>query len=789
MRLPIPPILLLALLLLPLPGFGPVARAQSAPAPSAPAPSVPAQPPASPAVAPAEMQRLLALLRDEARRQELIRTLEALSAVAPAQPGEAAPPAAASPAVTPPAATPPVEAPPANAAAAAVEQLLAPDTLGGQLLQGLSRRLRWLSEQVVSGVQTVTDLPSLISWFSALAYDPVTRARVADASWKLALLFGLGLLAEMLARRATARPLRALEARAPAPRPKLPDLLRRLPLVLGRLLLDLAPVAAFALLSYGLIGAVRPLPTTQLVLLIANNAYIACRLLGVLSRLALAPAVPGLRPLPVSDETAAYVDLWLRRLWVILVCGYALAEAGLLFGLPWGAYDAIQRLSHLVISIALGVMVLQNRVAVARVLRAPPLRPGDRPHRARAAARRFRDGLAEIWHILAILYLLAVWAVWALQIEHGLYRLLRASLLTLLVLGGARGLDLLLRRALSGSLRAAPDLTGRYPALESRANRYMPLAKGAISAGLTLLVLMMLMEVWGIESFSWFAPGALGNRVLRSLASVGFTALMAALVWEAVNLAIERHLERLSRDADAARSARVRTLMPMLRTTLLVVILLFVAFNLLTELGVNVAPLLAGAGVIGLALGFGSQKLVQDVITGIFLLFEDAMAVGDVVDLGGKSGVVEQLSIRSIKLRALDGSLHIIPFSAVNGVTNMTRDFSFALLDVQVAYKEDTDRVVEALQGLCQEMRSEAKWGLVIRDAMEVLGVNQLSPDGPVIRVRIKTEPLERWNVMREMNRRIKRRFDELGIEIPAHRQKLMMEPGGAFPPPPGRPA
>jgi small-conductance mechanosensitive channel len=206
------------------------------------------------------------------------------------------------------------------------------------------------------------------------------------------------------------------------------------------------------------------------------------------------------------------------------------------------------------------------------------------------------------------------------------------------------------------------------------------------------------------------------------------------------------------------------------------VILVFVVLNILTEIGVNVAPLLAGAGVVGLAIGFGSQKLVQDVITGIFLLFEDAVAVGDVVLVSGLSGVVEHLSIRSIKLRAQDGSIHIVPFSAVTTVTNMTRDFSFAVVDVNVAYGEDTDRVVEVLQEIAAGLRADPKFGPVIRDELDMLGVERLAESGVLIRCRIKTDPLARWNIGREMYRRIKRRFDELGIEIPYPHQKLVID-------------
>jgi hypothetical protein len=185
---------------------------------------------------------------------------------------------------------------------------------------------------------------------------------------------------------------------------------------------------------------------------------------------------------------------------------------------------------------------------------------------------------------------------------------------------------------------------------------------------------------------------------------------------------------------------------------------------------------IAGAGGVGIAVGFGSQRLVQDVITGIFLLLEDAVAVGDVVQLGGLNGVVEHLSIRSIKLRAVDGSLHIIPFSTVTSVTNQTRDFAFAVIDVNVDYGEDTDKVAEALRDIAAEMRQDPRWRPVIRDDLDVMGVDKLGDSGVVMRVRLKTEPSQRWAVAREMNRRIKRRFDELGIEIPYPHQKLVLE-------------
>jgi small-conductance mechanosensitive channel len=259
---------------------------------------------------------------------------------------------------------------------------------------------------------------------------------------------------------------------------------------------------------------------------------------------------------------------------------------------------------------------------------------------------------------------------------------------------------------------------------------------------------------------------------VTTLFSIGCTLVLGLVVWEAANSAIQRRLVRVGRDSQAARSARMRTLLPMLRTVIGVFILVFVVLNALSQLGINVAPLLAGAGVVGLAIGFGSQTLVRDVITGVFLLLEDAVAVGDVVNVGGKGGVVEHLSIRSIKLRDGDGAIHIVPFSAVTTVTNSTRDFAFAMIDILVDYETDTDRAGTAIKDIVTEMRTETRWQTAIRDDFDLWGVDSLGQVGVQIRGRVRTEPTQRWPVQREMMRRIKQRFEAMGIEI-AHQPLL----------------
>ncbi|MFO0404094.1 MAG: mechanosensitive ion channel protein MscS, partial [Alphaproteobacteria bacterium] len=568
------------------------ARAQPEPGnPIHQAPAVAATP-ASSAASP-EVEALLRILQDDARRAELIR---ALRAAAPEAEGTAP----AAPASTEPA-------------------LLAPNTLGAQLLQGASQRLAGASDQLVAAVRTIADLPAVLSWLSSMVRDPITQSRVLDASWKVILVLGLGLLAEWVAAYFLRRFRDQLDAHAPAKAAGWTRL-KRVPLVLGRLGLDLVPIAAFALVSYGLISAVHPLPSTQLVMLTANNAYIASCIIMAAARMLLSPASTHLRLLPVTDETAAYATVWLRRIVVVLITSYAAAEAGLQFGLPWSAYDSTLRMALLLVTLFLVIIILQNRQAVSDLLRAPELAEGDEPTRSRAFFRALRDRVADIWHLVAIAWLIAHWGVWALEIHQGFWRLTRVSVSTILILSLAKLADLALRRVITRAFRITPELSSRYPGLEARANRYLPVLKGSVSLFIGGIALLFLLESWGIEAFSWFGHGKLGNRLISSIVSITLTITLALVIWEGINAAIQRHLERLSRDAKAAQGARVRTLLPMLRTALLAVILIFVVLSILTEIGVNVAPLIAGAGVVGIAVGFGSQRLVQDVITGIFLL-------------------------------------------------------------------------------------------------------------------------------------------------------------------------
>lgn len=219
--------------------------------------------------------------------------------------------------------------------------------------------------------------------------------------------------------------------------------------------------------------------------------------------------------------------------------------------------------------------------------------------------------------------------------------------------------------------------------------------------------------------------------------------------------------------ADIELEKRAATLGGILRKAVAAVIWILAIIMALKEAGFDIGPILAGAGVVGLAVGFGAQNLVRDVVAGLFMLLENQVRVNDVAIINGTGGLVEQINLRTTVLRGLDGTVHVFPNGAINTLSNMTHEYSYYLFDIGVAYKEDTDHVAKVVKDIADEMMEEEKYKPLILQPLEVLGVDKFADSAVVIKARIKTPPIQQWTVGREMNRRIKKKFDELGIEIP----------------------
>ena len=224
---------------------------------------------------------------------------------------------------------------------------------------------------------------------------------------------------------------------------------------------------------------------------------------------------------------------------------------------------------------------------------------------------------------------------------------------------------------------------------------------------------------------------------------------------------------------------RVETLVRLLRQGAYIALWVTVALVLLKEMGVEIAPILAGAGIVGLAVGFGAQNLVRDVISGFFFILENQVRVGDVAVVNGTGGLVEQINFRTIVLRDQSGAVHVFPNGTVTTLSNLTNEWSAYVFDLGVAYKEDTDKVVQAIRDVFADLKGDETYGQLIIDEPEIMGVDKFADSAVMIRGRIKTKPIRQWFVGREFLRRIKKIFDERGIEIPfPHRTLYFGEAG-----------
>ena len=303
-----------------------------------------------------------------------------------------------------------------------------------------------------------------------------------------------------------------------------------------------------------------------------------------------------------------------------------------------------------------------------------------------------------------------------------------------------------------------------------------------MTLSLFALTAIVLLEVWGVDSLSWFNEGALGDRLFSAITSILASLAVGVVIWEGVNMALDRHIDRLGRDpvGGAVRVARVRTLLPILRIILSIVLVAIIALTILSQIGVNIAPLLGGAGIVGVAIGFGSQKLVQDFITGIFLLLENTMQVGDWVTAGGLSGSVEHLSIRTIRLRAGDGSVHIIPFSSVTTVTNTNRGLGNAPVSVDIDPAEDADGAGELLKEVALTLREDPDYKDGMLSDLQYWGVDKVTSQAVTLVGQIVCTDKARYGVQREFNRRMHAAFAEHGIRLAMPAQAVTVLAGGS---------
>jgi len=278
------------------------------------------------------------------------------------------------------------------------------------------------------------------------------------------------------------------------------------------------------------------------------------------------------------------------------------------------------------------------------------------------------------------------------------------------------------------------------------------------------------LELAGADVSAGLHVETLTSWLLGSGLQVMLILMLAFAITRVVGTVVTRFEDRITLESGTGgmeRAKRAKTLGRLIRNVVNTVIGAVATLMVLQEIGINIMPVLTGAGIAGLAVGFGAQTLVRDVISGFFIILEDQVRVGDVANIDGTGGAVEAIRMRTIVLRDLSGTVHVIPNGGIGKISNLTKDFSYYVLDMGVAYKEDTDRVVEVMRQVADEMRQDPAFGQNMLEPLEVLGVNDFADSAVVIKVRLKTVPVSQWSVGREYRRRLKKAFDAAGIEIP----------------------
>lgn len=689
-----------------------------------------------------ELRRLVRLLENEQERLEFTRHLKALIRL---QEEQAAAPAEPTPEITP-------------------------------IVERLFRKFDHFSEQLIetgrNAAELTSRLPEYLSRLVRVVSDPAGRA---DLGQLLADTLG-GLLFAM----AVAVLIRRFRPKIPETRP---GLFRLLVLALKRLIYGAAPYFALLIAVFGLYQTFPVFREVQAIIVLFLFIVFCYQisvhfLLGLLS-----PEAASARLVPLNDEDANYVWVWGLR-FARLTAFYFFVNQGLLaMGLSGESHSLIRGVLLVVFPMLLTILILQiaREIKNRRASAEPKPAIEERAARKEALLKELSRLAAGYWAVPAVIYTWAVFIFLISRYRAGFQYLISGTLGTIAVLLGLLLLLALNDKGFRKLFAVSELIKARFPMLEEKTDRYLKVFRTITRAIIVIIGLFVLAQVWGVPVAAMVGSKA-GALVIARILAIAFTVGVVVVVMGGSQMVTDWLLEE--KEGKQVSQHR-KTLAPLINTTIKVAAGFVGGVVILGQLGVNVAPILAGAGILGLGVGLGAQSLVKDFINGIFILFQDMIAVGDWAVLGDKSGLVEAISLRAVRLRDLSGNVHIIPNSAIDSVTNMTKGFSRAVLDIGVAYREDVDQVMDILREIGEEMLNDPQYGPDILEPLEVLGLQKFDDSAVIVRARVTTKPMKQWAIGREFNRRIKKVFDARGIEIPfPHRTVYMGQPKQGQAPP-----
>jgi small conductance mechanosensitive channel len=691
--------------------------------------AAPAEAPAAAPLTTGEAARaLIGILNDEAARAALVGELETL----------AGPPAAAAPDALPP--------------EAAEEEETLPNVIGRYTLSAAEH----VSDLVASSLRALRGLGGLFNGTSTIAWDRVQQ-------------IGVGLVIVIVAAFATLYFLRAIAQLGEPPLVRFAlrgAWLRRLVATLlmgalGWMLIIASGSAGYAAaLLTGDAGRMNILQSLFL------NAFVLIETVKLVLRTIVSPRQPALRLVSMSNETASYWTFWLARLIGFLGYGVMLVVPTINMTISFPVGRSIRLLIVLASAVFAIVLVMRNRRRVREgLVSVGQARTGT--------IRGVFLTLAPIWHLIAILYVVVAFVLWSTRPFDVVGFMVTATAISVVAVSLGLSLINFVNRRFRTGIRLPPQMKEALPRLEERLNLFTPVILGLFRLAVFVAIVAVLLDAWSAVDIAAWVESETGAALLGNLATAGIVALVAVAIWIIATSWIEVWLNP---HQTRVPTPRLRTLLSLFRNALTIILAVVTLMLVLSELGLDIAPLLAGAGVLGLAIGFGAQKLVEDIITGAFIQFENAMNEGETVRIGAVTGAVERLTIRSVTLRDGDGVLHVIPFSSVSQIAAMNRGFSFFTADWTVDYRADIAEV-KRLMYVAFEAVKDGEFGEHIIDVLEMNGIVELRNTGILVRARIKTTAGNQWGTGRHYMELVKTIFEENGISaIPASRTVVVNE-------------
>jgi small-conductance mechanosensitive channel len=499
------------------------------------------------------------------------------------------------------------------------------------------------------------------------------------------------------------------------------------------------------------------------------------------ARIIMAPARPALRLLPLQDRDAKFLYRWIVQISLIaavfVTCGIVFLNAGRSEAL----YNLFFILSGLSVSILMIVMIWQSRHRVAEAICAEA-------SEGVCVDATLRIKFARTWHYFAILYVAGSGTFWLINVLLGSRGRIINLIVGLFLIPIFIGLDQWVQRLLkiaSGQLPEVIDLSGEEKPSptddeapedkKASIQHFAPLIIKIFRFALGALLFFLVLGLWGIDL-------SIGRIFAADALKTIMVLILGYVIWEFVKSRIDRKLQEEMPEEDeekeegGAGGSRIGTLLMLLRKFVMAVMFVMVSLIVLSNLGVNIGPLIAGAGVIGLAIGFGAQTLVKDIIAGIFFLIDDAFRVGDYIETAGTKGMVEHISLRSLRLRHPRGPVFTIPFGSMGTVKNNSRDYIISKLDFRVRYDTNVDKVRKIIKKINKIIMKDEEMGPVLLGKIKSQGVRELDDSAMIMRVKFKTIPGEQFVVRREVFRMMQESFRENGIEF-AHRNVTVYLP------------